>query len=102
MNSVVGQVVVSAALEFLEFLVNLRIAVMLVYMRKVEQKAVMLVYLQEGGISGRFKDCGDKSETEQKFKKFHLMVQNLFNSKIQVFCIDNGGEYFNTILGKYL
>ena len=56
----------------------------------------------EGGISGRFKDCGDKSETEQTFKKFHLMVQNLFNSKIQVFCIDNGGEYFHTILGKYL
>ena len=47
MNSVVVQVVVSAALEFLEFLVDLRIVVMLVYLRKVEQKAGMLVYLQK-------------------------------------------------------
>ena len=30
------------------------------------------------------------------------MIQNQFNSKIQVFRTDNGGEYFNTILGKYL
>ena len=43
-----------------------------------------------------------KSETKQTFKIFHLMVQNQFNSKIQVFHTNNGGEYFNTILGKYL
>ena len=47
MNSVMVQVVVSATLEFLEFLIDLRIVVMLVFLRKVEQKVGMLVYLQK-------------------------------------------------------
>ena len=30
------------------------------------------------------------------------MIQNQFNTKIQILGIDNGEEYFNTILGNYL
>ena len=42
-----------------------------------------------------------KSESEQIFKVFHNMIQNQFQTNIQVFRSDNGREYFNKILGKY-
>ena len=45
---------VSTTLEFLEFLVDLRIMVMLVYLQKVEQKAGMPVYLQKMGQKAAF------------------------------------------------
>ena len=32
----------------------------------------------------------EKSEVKQTFKNFHLMVQNQYNAKIQILCIDNG------------
>lgn len=30
------------------------------------------------------------------------MVENQFQTKISIFCIDNGTEYFNTCLGDFL
>ena len=43
-----------------------------------------------------------KSEAGTRFKDFHDMIQNQFNTSIKVFRSDNAKEYFNTILGEYL
>ena len=42
-----------------------------------------------------------KSDVCQAVKNFVLMVQNQFQTNIQVFRSDNGKEYFNTILGDF-
>ena len=44
----------------------------------------------------------EKSDATMVFKNFRNMVETQFQKKIQVFRTDNGGEYFNSILGKYL
>ena len=43
----------------------------------------------------------EKSETESIFRNFHNMIQNQFQTKIQVLRSDNAKEYFNSILGNY-
>ena len=44
----------------------------------------------------------EKSEVTQIFKNFNKMIQNQFQTKIQILRTDNGKEYFNSILGNYL
>ena len=43
----------------------------------------------------------EKFEAEQAVRNFFKMVQNQFQTNIQVFRSDNGREYFNTILGNF-
>ena len=43
----------------------------------------------------------EKSDVRMIFKIFNNMVQIQFQTKIQVFRIDNGKEYFNKFLGDY-
>ena len=44
----------------------------------------------------------EKFETSQIFKNFHKMIQTQFQTHIQTLRINNGKEYFNSILGDYL
>ena len=44
----------------------------------------------------------NKSETSQIFQTFHKMIQNQFQTNIQVFKTDNARDFFNSILGSYL
>lgn len=44
----------------------------------------------------------DKFETSQIFKKFQIMIQTQFQSKIQILKSDNTRDYFNSILGEFL
>ncbi|RVW83276.1 Retrovirus-related Pol polyprotein from transposon TNT 1-94 [Vitis vinifera] len=44
----------------------------------------------------------EKSEVRHIFQTFNLMVQNQFNSKIQVLKSDNAKEYFTSSLSTYL
>ena len=44
----------------------------------------------------------EKSEVCQIFKSFNKMIQNQFQTKIQILRTDNGKEYFNSLLGNYL
>ena len=44
----------------------------------------------------------NKSETSQIFQTFHKMIQNQFQTNIQVFKTDNAQDFFNSILGSYL
>ncbi|RVX08140.1 Retrovirus-related Pol polyprotein from transposon TNT 1-94 [Vitis vinifera] len=44
----------------------------------------------------------EKSEVGHIFQTFNLMVQNQFNSKIQVLKLDNAKEYFTSSLSTYL
>ena len=44
----------------------------------------------------------EKSEVGHIFQTFNLMVQNQFNSKIQVLKSDNAKEYFTSSLSTYL
>ena len=44
----------------------------------------------------------EKSEAYLIFKKFHSMIQNQFQDKVQVLKIDNAKEYFHNILGECL
>ena len=44
----------------------------------------------------------NKSETSQIFQPFHKMIQNQFQTNIQVFKTDNARDFFNSILGSYL
>ena len=43
----------------------------------------------------------EKSEAVKTFKDFHSMIQNQYNTNIQIFHTDNGKEYFNFILGEF-
>ena len=43
----------------------------------------------------------EKSEAAKTFKDFHSMIQNQYNTNIQIFHTDNGKEYFNFILGEF-
>ena len=43
----------------------------------------------------------EKSKVERVFKEFYSMIENQFQTKIQVLRIDNGKEFFNTILGSF-
>lgn len=43
----------------------------------------------------------DKSEVKNVFQVFFKMVENQFQSKICLFCYDNGKEYFNEYLGNF-
>ena len=43
----------------------------------------------------------EKSEASTKFKDFHTMIQNQFQTNIKVFRSDNAKDYFNSILGEY-
>ena len=42
-----------------------------------------------------------KSEVAKTFKDFHSMIQNQYNTNIQIFHTNNGKEYFNFILGEF-
>lgn len=44
----------------------------------------------------------EKSEAAEVFRKFYNMVETQFHIKIQILRTDNGKEYFNSILGKFL
>ena len=44
----------------------------------------------------------EKSEVGQIFQTFHKMIQNQFQTKIQVLKTDNGKEFFHSNLGSYL
>ena len=44
----------------------------------------------------------NKSETSPIFQTFHKMIQNQFQTNIQVFKTDNARDFFNSILGSYL
>ena len=43
-----------------------------------------------------------KSEATLPSKKFHKMIATHFQTKIQVFRVDNGKEYSNSILLTYI
>ena len=43
----------------------------------------------------------EKSEATKTVKDFHSMIQNQYNTNIQIFHIDNGKAYFNFILGDF-
>ena len=51
----------------------------------------MLVYLLK-----------EKSKAKEIFKNFNVMINTQFQNKIQIFRIDSGTKYFNSILGPYL
>jgi len=44
----------------------------------------------------------DKSETYMVFKRFHLMVKNVFQASIHILRSDNGREYFSNDFNNYL
>ena len=44
----------------------------------------------------------EKSKAKEIFKNFNAMINTQFQTKIQIFCTNNGTEYFNSILGPYL
>lgn len=44
----------------------------------------------------------NKSKTSQIFQTFHKMIQNQFQTNIQVFKTDNARNLFNFILRSYL
>ena len=44
----------------------------------------------------------EKYKISKIFKKFHKMVQTQFQAKIKILRTDNGGIYFNSVLGDYL
>ena len=44
----------------------------------------------------------EKPKVKTVFKNFYQMVQTQFQSNIQMFLSDNGGEYFSGILGDFL
>ena len=44
----------------------------------------------------------DKTEVQSVFVNFHSMIQTRFHTKIQIFRIDNGIEYYNHSLSTYL
>ncbi|KAL5816220.1 hypothetical protein ACOSQ3_024598 [Xanthoceras sorbifolium] len=44
----------------------------------------------------------EKSEVSQIFQNFVKMIQNQFETKIQIFRTDNGKEFFNNVLNKFL
>lgn len=44
----------------------------------------------------------DKSEAYSLFKSFHQMVQNVFQTAIQILRTDNGREYFSNEFNQYL
>ena len=41
-------------------------------------------------------------EVDQIFKNFYSMIQNQCNASIQVFCTNNGKEYFQSIIRDFL
>ena len=43
-----------------------------------------------------------KSKVNPLLKKIHKMIETHFQAKVQALIIDNGKEYFNSILGTYL
>ena len=43
-----------------------------------------------------------KSDVAQIFKSFYTFIEIQFQVKISIFKTDNGTEYFNTCLGKFL
>ena len=43
----------------------------------------------------------EKSDVEGVFKEFYSMIETQFHTPIQVIRINNGKEYFNSILGRY-
>ena len=43
----------------------------------------------------------EKSEAGIRFKDFHTMIQNQFQTKVKVFRSHNSKDYFNSILGEY-
>ena len=44
----------------------------------------------------------EKSKFKKLFKDFYTMVENQFQRKICIFHSDNGSEYVNELLGKFL
>lgn len=44
----------------------------------------------------------EKSDIDQIFQTFNLMIQTQFSTKIQVFKTDNERKYFHSQLGSYL
>lgn len=44
----------------------------------------------------------DKSETSELFKRFNVMIQNHFSTRIKVLKNDRARDYFNSVLGTYL
>ena len=44
----------------------------------------------------------EKSNVGEIFKKFYQKIHIQFQTKIQILLINNGREYFNTVLGSYL
>ena len=43
----------------------------------------------------------EKSEASIRFRDFHTLIQNQFQTKIKIFRSDNAKEYYNSILGEY-
>ena len=43
----------------------------------------------------------EKSKSAKTFKDFHSIIENQYNTNIQIFHTDNGKEYFNFILGEF-
>ena len=43
----------------------------------------------------------EKSEASMRFRDFHTLIQNQFQTKIKIFKSDNAKEYYNSILGEY-
>ena len=43
-----------------------------------------------------------KDEVNFVFQNFHKMIETQYNAKVQVLRSDNGGEYQNSDLQKYL
>lgn len=44
----------------------------------------------------------EKSKASQVFQFFHSMIKTQYNKNIQVFHTNNGTEYLNMVLGKFL
>ena len=44
----------------------------------------------------------EKSEAGSIFQKFNSLIQNQFQTNIQILRTDNGSEYFTSVLGNYL
>ena len=43
----------------------------------------------------------EKSEVERIFKEFYRMIENQFQTKINILRYDNGTEYFNKVLETF-
>ena len=43
-----------------------------------------------------------KNWGRQVFQNFNFMIKKQYNENIKILCIDNGMEYFNSILNNFL